>query len=86
MENDFNAEYSKRCQKVEKVTEEKEEGTWMSWKQVTDIDGEALEKAQIACGKIETRLHKRLDHDHAYVQDMPAELKLEYKKVEDSAK
>ena len=43
-------------------------------------------KAQIACGKIETRLHKRLDHDHAYVKDMPAELKLEYKKVEDSSK
>ena len=57
----------------------------MSWKQVTDIDGEALEKAQIACGKIETRLHQMLDHDHAYVKGMPAELKHEYKKVEDSS-
>ena len=58
----------------------------MYWKQVTDEDGEALVKAQIACGEIETRLRKRLDHDHAYEQDMPVELNLENKKVDDSSK
>ena len=83
LEGDFKADYFKRIMKVQNVNEHKEEQTWMSWKQVTDVDGEALVKAQIACGMIATRKHARLDHDHEGVQALPEELKLEYQKIQD---
>jgi hypothetical protein len=86
LEGDFKADYFKRCLKIQKVNEHKEEQTWMSWKQVTDLDGEALVKAQIACGAIETRKHPRLNHDHESVQALPDELKLEYQKIQDFLK
>jgi hypothetical protein len=86
LEGDFKADYFKRCLKVQKVNEHKEEQTWMSWKQVIDVDGEALVKAQIACGMIATRKHTRLDHDHEGVQALPDELKLEYQKIQDILK
>jgi hypothetical protein len=86
LEGDFKADYFKRCLKVQTVNEHKEEATWMSWKQVTDADGEALVKAQIACGLIATRKHARLNHDHESVQALPDELKLEYQKIQDILK
>ncbi len=64
LEGEFKAGYFKRYLKVQTVNEHREEQTWMSWKQVTDVDGEALVKAQIACGMIATRKHTRLNHDH----------------------
>ena len=86
LEGDFKADYFKRCLKVQTVNEHKEEQTWMSWKQVTDVDREALVKAQIACGLIATRKHARLNHDHESVQALPDELKLEYQKIQDILK
>ena len=83
LSGDFKSEYFKRCQKVERVTESKEEETWMSWKQITAVDGEALVKAQIAQGKIETRKHARLDHEHPSTKALPEEEQLEYQRVQD---
>ena len=44
LKGDFNADYFKRIMKVQKIDECDDTETWLSWKQITDIDGDDLVK------------------------------------------
>ncbi|CAK0875444.1 unnamed protein product [Prorocentrum cordatum] len=77
----FESEYFRRFEKVAKVDTNSETGTWMSWKQITDLDGEALVNVQIQQKTVITRPHSKLDAEAESTKSLPEHERLEYKKV-----
>ena len=85
LKGDFNADYFKRIMKVQKIDDFDDTETWLSWKQITDIDGDDLVKMQLKQGKVVARLHKHLDHADPRTKDLPEEARFQYSRVEDTS-
>jgi hypothetical protein len=76
---DFKSEFSERIQKFEVRDEEKDTDTWMSWREVINLDGEPLVLAQLAQGTMVRRAHPKLDPLHETTLAMPENERFQYK-------
>ena len=76
---DFKSEFFERIQKFEVRDEDKDTNTWMSWREVTNIDGEPLVLAQLAQGTMVRRPHPKLDPLHETTLAMPENERFQYK-------
>ena len=76
---DFKSEFFERIQKFEVRDEEKDTDTWMSWREVINLDGEPLVLAQLAQGTMVRRPHPKLDPLHETTLAMPENERFQYK-------
>jgi len=76
---DFKSEFFERIQEFEVRDEEKDTDTWMSWREVINLDGEPLVLAQIAQGTMVRRPHPKLDPLHETTLAMPENERFQYK-------
>jgi hypothetical protein len=77
--HDFKSEFFERIQTFEVRDEDKDTNTWMSWREVTNIDGEPLVLAQLTQGTIVRRAHPKLDPLHETTLAMPENERFQYK-------
>ena len=77
--SDWKSEFFERIQKFEVRDEEKDTDTWMSWREVVNLDGEALVLAQLAQKTMTKRAHPKLDPLHVTTLAMPENERFQYK-------
>jgi hypothetical protein len=80
----WDSDYFKRIQTV--VTKEmtKDVETWVSWKAITDEDGEPLVRAQLAQGTLTKRFHAKLIPDAESTLALPEEERYQYSRCKEN--
>ena len=82
--NTFDSEYFARMQEINITEGDKEVDQWMSWKEVTGIDGVPLVKVQVEQGSLITRSHPKLDPNAASTLTLIPEERLQYARAIDT--
>ena len=80
----FKCTYFNRFHTVSTKEVDKDEDEWMSWTQITKLDGPTLVGVQIEQGKIKTRPRKQLDHEHESTLKLPEEERLQYRRTKET--
>ena len=81
--DDFDSDYFQRIKQTVHSKKESVDSAWISWKKLLDNEDEAVARLMIKQGKVITRPHSNLDHDSADVQELPEEVRKQYKYVQE---
>ena len=82
LQNDFKGSYFERIERLVHTDAQKTVKTWMSWKQITDLDGVRLVRLGVKQNKIEVQLSEDLDHDDPDTAELDEEERMQYRKVD----
>ena len=75
------SEFFQRIRRDVVTESDRTTGTWMSWKQVLDLEHESVAKLSLAQGRLQSRPSSQLDHSKPETKELPEELQLEYRYV-----